>query len=143
MKIPAHCPRVMVVPELAARRFRPHLRHRMAGGRSAPDAPVDGRACGHAVHGAASRHGAHRALCQYEIEVRVDAPDGGFSAPQRRSGIPWWRATIDGAPVENSARERQSSARFALPSGEARGSLHLQSVFPQCLAEIAGRIGLR
>ncbi len=75
-----------------------------------------------------------------EIEVRVDAPDGGFLL-LNDVWHPWWRATIDGAPVE-ILRADVIFRAVALPPGEHAVRFTFNP-FSAMLAEIAGRIGLR
>ena len=75
-----------------------------------------------------------------EIEVRVDAPDGGFLL-LNDVWHPWWRATIDGAPVE-ILRANVIFRAVALPPGEHVVRFAFNP-FSAMLAEIAGRIGLR
>ena len=74
--------------------------------------------------GAARRPGAAR-IARYantEVDVSVDAPDGGLLL-LNDVWHPWWRATLDGRPVD-ILRADVIFRAVALPPGAHRGALH-------------------
>ncbi len=91
----------------------------------------------HLVSHTARRPGTARIVryANTEIEVALEAPDGGFLV-LNDVWHPWWRATLDGAPV-GILRANVIFRAVALPPG--RHTVHFRfEPFAGALAELAG-----